>query len=197
MKKILFLNSHMYSGSPELYDSLSENSYIQGYRANRQRTYLNNYDFFQILNLDHKRNDKHAIYLDEIYNNYALSTRMDLSKCYFIHLIRPPNCLNLAYDRINSNFLLRKYLYRLRRICEIAKRAPKSIFLTFEDLKNENSMELIKDFLSLKDKPNLPDLKNIEVKKEVIPYSLMKEVEIGYEKYYAFLRKNVPQTNLT
>jgi len=58
-------------------------------------------------------------------------------------------------------------------------------------------MELIKDFLSLKDKPNLPDLKNIEVKKEVIPYSLMKEVEIGYEKYYAFLRKNVPQTNLT
>jgi hypothetical protein len=115
---------------------------------------------------------------------------MDFSKCYFIHLIRSPICLNLIKEKINPNFIIRKYLYRLRRICEVAKRTPNSIFLTFEDLKNENSMNTIKEFLSLKYAPIAPELSSLEVKKDIIPYNLLIKAEESYEKYYAFL-KNV------
>lgn len=187
MKKILFLNSHYNSGSVDLYDSLCLNSFIQGCRWNKQRIYLNHYDFFQILNQKHKRNDKHAIYLDEIYNNYALSTRMDLSKCFFIHLIRAPDHLNLFSEKINPNFIVRKYLYRLRRICEIAKRAPNSIFLDYKDLKKQDSMKKIKELLSLEEDVSIPDIKEAKSKKDFIPYDLMKKAEEGYEKYYAYL----------
>lgn len=191
MKKILFLNSHPYSGSMELYDTLSKNSYIQGYRNYRQKIYSNHYDFFQILTQKHKRDDKHAIYLDEIYFNYALSTRMDLSSCYFIHIIRSPDYLNFITEKINFEFFIKRYLYRLRRICEIAKRTPKSIFFTFEDLKKEESMDMIKDFLSLKDKPDLPNLDNVTpgITKDCIPYGVMKKTEASYEKYLAYLKQ--------
>jgi hypothetical protein len=188
VRKILFINSHFYSGGIELYSSLSENSYIQGCRTYKQRVYSNNHDLFQLLNHHHKRNDNKAIYLDEIYFNYALSPKMDLSKCYFIHLIRSPECLNYFKEKINPTFILRKYLYRLRRICEVAKKTPNAIFLTYNDLKKQESMDLIKDFLSLEDTPIL-NIKENNFQKDLFSYNLMKEAEDGYERYFAFMKQ--------
>lgn len=191
MKKIAFINAHMNSGGEYLYESLNQDSCIKGFRTKKQKVYLNNYDLIHLMRQKHKASGKYLIYLDEIYYNYALSTKLDLSQCYFIHIIRSPDCLNLIQfnEKNKPVFVIRKYLFRLRRICEIAKRTPNAVFLTFEDLQKERAMEILKEFMFLSDTPKINIKKEIDFKKDLISYDLMKEAEEGYENYLAFLRQ--------
>ena len=204
MKKIIILNSHFYSGSSALYESLCDIGSIQGYKRYRtENNYLTNIDLLSITKQLHKKKNKSAVYIDEILKNHQLSTKLDYSKFFLINIIRrPQDVLNFMVikENINEIFAARYYEYRLRRICEVAKIAPNSILLTFDDLYKEKGMSLIEDIFDLKEKINFKKelLSPITFNKEkdCISLNVMKEADDCYERYNYFLsqQKNIFST---
>ena len=192
MKKIVIINSHMYSGSTLLYESMCNHSLIQGY--NEKRTYFTTFDLLELNRFSHKIKGKSAIYLREVLSNQYLSTKMDYSKVLFIHIIRRPiDTLNFLISEVkmSPSYALRHYCFRLRRICEIAKRTSNSIFLNYEDLKKPKTLSFLESILGLKTKIDfLPSsLRKIEKewKSNFVPFEGIKSAEDCYERHFYYL----------
>lgn len=193
MKKIVFLFSHAYSGSDILYKSLDNTFLVQGYR-DKNISYFNSSHLFDLTNLEHKRDLRSAIYMDEILNNYSFYLKNDYDKCHFIYLIREPiETLSFMIQKSEKStyFAVRQYCFRLRRICEIAKKTPGALFLNWKDLEKKESLNIIEGYLNLKEdliitKDMLSSLKfkgNVYIKKELLDKALD-----SYEKYLFFMK---------
>jgi hypothetical protein len=194
MKKIAIINSHVYSGSSQLYEAMCNHSFIQGYkRYRKENEYLNDMDLVNLGKLVHKKRNKSAIYLDEILKNQLLSTKLDFSKYLFIHIIRrPKETVNLMVrDKIDYNFAARHYAFRVRRICEVARKTPNCVLLTFDDLKSEKGLELVSDLLGIKEPINFKKetLSPIENHNNLISLDLEKTLDDCYERYFYFIKQ--------
>lgn len=205
MKKIVFINSHFYSGGDVLYQTLCANSWIQGYKKTKgENYYLSNLDLLNLTKNKHKKANKLAIYLDEILQNQILNPRLDFSKCLVIGMIRRPReTLNLMVQesKIKPIFAIRYYAYRLKRICQIAKNSPNCLLLTYDNLKEEKGFDLIESILRLKEKSKfkkeLLGPLNKRFSKDLLPFEMIKDMEDCYEKYYHIMtqQKNVMFVN--
>ena len=56
---------------------------------------------------------------------------------------------------MNFSFAKRYYCFRLRRLYEMAKKTPGAIFLTWDDIKSKKKLELVENYLNIKEKINL------------------------------------------
>lgn len=189
MNKIVFLCSHEYSGSNFLYESMDKNPRIQGYK-NLSLIYTNPYELISLTQQNHKLENRAAIYMDEIIYNWQLYDKSTFKVCKFIHIIRRPEAvLNFfsGHKKLSPEFALRYYLFRLRRICEIAKRTFKAVLLTHDDLIEGKGMNLIEDYLELKNPIDFNFNKLPEVKYN-FPIKLINEAETAYERYLYFLK---------
>lgn len=152
MKKILFVCSHLYSGSEGLSLQLNNNTKIQNYNILYKNIYSSPLNLKTLIDNSHKLNNKSAIYMDELMFNYQLSFNEAFKYCKFIYIIREPKAV-INYLMVNHkmkyNFASRYYTYRLRRIYELTKKTENGIFLTWDDLFKQESYNLIKDFLNL------------------------------------------------
>jgi hypothetical protein len=198
MKKIVIINSHRYSGSTLLYQAMCNHSLIQGY--DEKRTYFTAFDLLEFNRFSHKIKAKSAIYLREVLSNQYLSTKMDYSKVFFIHIIRRPiDTLNFLIneEKMSPSFALRHYCFRLRRICEIAKRTSNSVLFTYEDLKKPETLSFLESILGLKTKIDFlhSSLRTIEKewKNNLISFEGIKSAEDCYERHFYYLSqlKNV------
>lgn len=192
MKKIVFLFSHRHSGSDVLYKSLDNTFFIEGFR-DKKISYSNSSNLLDLVNFPHKRDLKSAVYLDEILTNYSFYLKKDYEKCTFIFLIREPRetlSLMIKKEEKSPEFAVREYCFRLRRICEIAKKAPGSLFLTFKDLEKESGLLLIEKYLKLKEDLILTkeDLDSCKADKIYIKKELLEKAESAYEKYLFFIK---------
>lgn len=190
MKKIVLICSHLHSGSTELYNSLNNHPRIQGYHFS---AYSSPLDLLKLTNQYHKLNNRSSIYMDELLFNYNLSTSVAYKECKFIYVIREPEAVlnKLINDKIKIFYAIRYYSYRLRRIFEMSRRTPGAILLTWEDLIHNRGMNLIEDYLSLKEPINLKiDNKIIDNKiiDNKIGLTLLSEVEETYQKYLYYLK---------
>lgn len=176
MNKILFVCSHLYSGSSALCDSLSLNSRIQKFNCG---PYVNPLNLIYLTNKKHKLNNRAAIYMDELLYNYQLSIKMAYNECDFIYFISHPRYTinSMINSGIKPLYALRYYNFRLRRICEMAVKTPGSIFLNRENL----NLDLLKDYI-----------KEINFEEALPNFSVphLKEAEECYERTCYFL-KNV------
>lgn len=186
MKKILLLVSHFCSGSDILYNSLNNNPRIQGYKRLEPNFYTSGLDFLYLTNCKHKLNNTSAIFMDEILLNSAISSKDCYNYCKFIYIIRKPEeTLNLLVKKnYKPNYAQRYYLYRLRRICEISKRAN-GLLLVYP---NFNS-ELIQEYLKLKEPIKLDS--KVEKIDNLVSSKLIEETEDAYEKYFSFLKRYI------
>lgn len=193
MRKIVFLTSHLGSGSDVLYKSLNAHPRIQGYKSSENNLYVHPFNLLSLVNCRHKLHNSSAIYMDELLYNYSLSTKYALNVCKFIYVIRDAeSTLNLLME--NESFkkpihAQRYYLYRLRRICEMAKRTPGAVVLNYYDIKNKKGSEAIQNYLNLKEPFEFLDAKLPEpTSLDLVSPKLVQEADEAFEKYWYFLK---------
>jgi hypothetical protein len=132
--------------------------------------------------------------MDVLNFNQQLSTKTAYEYCKFIYVIREPeyviNSL-VKKDKMNFSFAKRYYCFRLRRLYEMAKKTPEAIFLTWDDIKSKKKLELVENYLNIKEKINLDNSLISKFSEDIdgsIPYSDLIKVENTYEKYLFFLK---------
>ena len=191
MRKTVFIVSHLGSGCENLLSSLLENSRIilvSNYSCNYYRNLL---DIINVpCNLKYK--NKATYSLDCLLYNHMFSARDSYKDCKFIYLIDEPRYSlpkiykTNKYPSINS--IKSYYLYRLRRICEMAKRTENAVFLTRKDLRNPMSYKIIENYLNLKEKLEIVQKNDDYLNTDSIPQSVLDETELAYEKYLYYLK---------
>lgn len=195
MKKVVFLCSHLFSGSSQLYAAMQRNTRIQGYKGKNLNYYESSMNIVNLMACKHKANNNSAIFMDEINFNHQISTKSVYSSCKFVYVVRSPEqCVpqiisNFKYSALNA---VRYYTFRLRRICEMARNTPGAVLLTFDDLINDRGVDLINDYLELVKpidfNPNsLASYKN-SASADLLGSAIRSQVCERYERYLYFLR---------
>lgn len=195
MKKILFVCSHFYSGSSALYEAMNHHPKIQGFRSINLNSYPDAASLMALSNYPHKLSNRSAIYMDELLHNRSFYAKEAYSKCSFIYVVREPEIpisFLIANEKKKPIFAVRYYTFRLRRLCEMAKRTPGAVLLTWQNLIDGKGMDLIKNYLNLKDSINfdskLLGIYNRTFSSNLIDIKLLQEVQDAYERYLYFLK---------
>lgn len=190
VKKVCFVVSHLGSGSSDLVDILNDNP-----RCDIQSSpisYCGPHDLERLFSRPHKCRDSSAVYGDHLLFNTSLSCRNLYDICSFIYVIRPArSSLNeistLSEYGLSGRFAARYYGFRLRRICEMAKRTPGALFLTWDDLASGRAFPSIEGQLGLK----------VQLKSRYHHFNagfrdefderLISECQDAYDRYYYYL----------
>lgn len=175
------------SGSSTLYDILDNNSRVQGYRS--ESPYVDMPSIFGLTQRPHKLNNQAAIYMDELLYNYRLQTKDAYKYCKFIYVIRPPEgTLNdMLYRKLyKPQQACDYYCYRLRRMCEMAKRTPGAVLLTYEDITTGRGLPLIEEYLGLKQPLEMVEMKK-GTSKKLAPLGLVERADRAFNRYFHFL----------
>jgi len=187
MKTVLLLVSHLGASSNALFDALNKNSRIQGFRTDRP--YYNTDTLQHLTAYEHKLRNTAAIYMDELLYNFKFAAKNLYKICKFVYLIREAKpSLNKIIAKGYSQYAADNYYrYRLRRICEMAKRTPGAPLLTWEDMVSGRGFPLIEEYLNLKE-----PIKKINVGPEatdVVKYKIAEKAQEAYERHFLYLKK--------
>ena len=173
--RFVFLITHLGSGSNYFCDSLSQVPTVCCNQTNKVYTHPTDLDALKI-------KDRYAkLFFDTIEFNYSFASTAFYDFSKFIYLIRNPKqslgrMIKEGYSRESA---VSYYLFRLRRMYEMAYQTPGSLFLTYEDMFKEEGHKLIGDFLEL----NMPPIKFVDEYAETwVP-------DNGYDKYLAMFKK--------
>lgn len=148
-------------------------------------------------------------YIDKILYNYEFTCKQLYKTCKFIYMVRSPlvPLLTLVSRGSPVSGAETYYLFRLRRMCEMAVKTGGAL-LTYEDLVSKKALPLLKTCLKLNNalsgdfKPlpwDDPSLHSGSLKTDpgepggVIPKDVLKKCWLGYERYLNFLER---QTSL-
>lgn len=192
MRKTVFIISHVGSEYEVLISTLFRNSRIIPILNQSQNNYHNLLD---VLNapIEHKFYNKATYFADCILHNHLFSAYDSFDYCKFIYLVEQPRYAlpRIIKERPNNNFLFcqRHYLYRIRRMCEMAKRTPQAIFLHSKDIYNPDTYKVIENYLNLNEKLEIPSLKTDYLNIDCVSQNLLDLTESAYEKYLYFLKQ--------
>lgn len=190
MKRIILVCSHPYSGSSALCESLGKHPKIQFFPLARQRPYSHPLSLVDLTKHPHKLLNRSALYMDELLFNQDLSVTCAYKECKFIYVIRQPEPVLgflMGSERKKVGFAVRQYTFRLRRLCEMARRSG-GVLLTWDSLTSGN-VGILQDYLGLR----------VEFSPELlIPYERVFNVSPGrealswandaYERYLYYLK---------
>lgn len=188
MKKVVFIVSHLNSGSLELIKILNYHPRLKIYNTQAVYEYPLDIEFlFANSEFDHAG----YYYGDHILHNIAFLCKTLYKFCKFIYVIRPAKpTLNLI---INNGFYGKKiardyYCMRIRRMYEMAKKTPEAVVLTWNDLTTGKALTLIQDYLELKQPIKYENL-FVQEETDVFLPSEIEEAEAYYEKYLYKLKQ--------
>ena len=155
---------------------------------------IQNYmDIGAITSMSHKMNSVAAMFALELTANYQLGSKISLPHVHHLFVVRQPDpVLNflVANGIYNQTSAAMYYCYRLRRICEIAKRAKYGMLLTFDDIQSGAYTTPIKSFLGLKDDvSHIPAVfDHLKSANNVIKKDILEWCRDCYERHLFFLR---------
>jgi len=186
LKKICLVVSHLASGSENLIYSLNTHPQCQFYESNIK--YTNKSSLRWLFSVDHKCRNSSAIYGDHLLRNTSICNKDIYSSCKFIIVIRSARSsleklISLGLDPEKSASY---YCFRLRRLCEIAKKS-KMIFFSWEDLAKKESYDKIKEYLDLSSDLN-PFILD-EKLPCLCPEKIVERCSDAYERYYYYLKE--------
>lgn len=192
MKKVCFIVSHLGSGSLDLVNILNNNPKCQIEQSGAQYDSVKSLDW--LLNRDHKCRDSSAIYGDHLLFNMSLSCKKLYEFCKFIYIIRPPRASlneisNYRQKKYEENSAARYYRFRLRRICEMAKRTPNSVFCTWDDLASGKAFPVIEKYLGLTTQLKTDYYQFNASLHDNFSEKLIIECDDAYERYFYYLSK--------
>lgn len=188
MKRVLFVCTHLGS-SVEYFDRILEFSpKIQFYHSGISYKYPT--DLSQLTNLSHKSGSEAAIYGDVLLFNESVIGKCLYNSCSFIYLLRRANPTisfikqNNLYDPTTA---IDYYIFRIRRLYEMATQTPGAVLLTWDNLKNGHGFDLVTDYLGLMPFADIPDC--WEEPTDLLPQSSLEEAEQAYEGMLYRMRK--------
>jgi len=192
LKKVCFVVSHLGSGSGSLVASL--NSHPQCEVKETSTCYETPASVRWLFRLGHKCRDASAVYGDHLLFNSSISSRALYRTCRFIFIVRPARgslegIMAYGYEPDQASAY---YRFRLRRICEMARRSPSALILTWDDLAKDESMIKIKDQLGLRTPPGPPALGHPTTDR--CPEGVVERCQDSYERYHYYLnslRQNI------
>lgn len=137
--------------------------------------------------MGHKCRDASAVYGDHLLFNTSVTTKEMYGRFPSIFVVRPARhslseILGMGYSESGASSY---YRFRLRRICEMAKRSPESLLLTWDDLAKESCAATITEYMRLYE-PLAP----ISVKappRDACSEAVVEECQRAYERYYYYL----------
>ena len=192
MKKVCFVVSHLGSGSLDLVDILNRNPQCQVQCSSVQ--YESPESLNWLLNSSHKCRDSSAIYGDHLVYNMSISCRNLYDFCKFIYVIRPARAtlneiMTLQDTKYSERAAADYYRFRLRRMCEMARRTRDSVLVTWDDLAKGKAFPIIEDYLGLK-KQLLTEHYHFSLEtRDSFKESLIEQAQDAYERYYCYLNK--------
>lgn len=148
MKRILFVVSHIGSGSNKLIQVLNQNPRVQIFITNT--IYEHPKDLYNLLQFQHKTDDNSAIYGDHLLFNSNLVSKSFYDICKFIYIIREAKAslnLNTYHPKNKAESY---YRFRLRRIYEMARSTKDAMFLDWDEIKSGQCFSQLEDYLKLK-----------------------------------------------
>lgn len=185
-----FIVSHLGSGSGDLIEILNKNPKCVIQSSNFQ--YENPLDLNWLFKVGHKCRDSSAIYGDHLLFNISLTSKKFYEFCKFIYVIRPPRSSLNSFVRqanLGAEESSRYYRFRLRRMCEMAKRTPGAVLATWDDLAKGSAFSIIEEYLELK-KPLKPEHQHFVAEhNDYIEGKLISQCDDAYERYYYYLSK--------
>lgn len=189
MKKVCFVVSHLGSGYSDLLRVLNRNPRCEFHDSGSQYEGPTSVEW--MFRRGHKCRDSSAVYGDSLVYNMQLSSRRFYESCRFIYLIRPAraslnaiSALGLGYSEKSASSY---YRFRLRRMCEMAKRTPDSVFLTWDDLAKGIAFPMIEEYLGLKDELRAEYEEFMAEETDEFSERLTRECQDAYERYYYYL----------
>jgi hypothetical protein len=85
--------------------------------------------------------------------------------------------------------MLRYYTYRLRRICEMARRTPGAVLLTWDDMITGRGFPLLEKYLHLKEPlVNEEKLWPQAQSNANVTSAIIDQAQHSYERYFYYLR---------
>lgn len=176
MRRVLFLTSHLCSGSEVLFESLCTHSKIEGYRTNF--VYSSFLDLLRLTEFSHKENNSSSIYMDELLFNHSISSKIIYEMAYYIFYLRNPrdtineivSCLGYTYASAVSYYIL-----RLKRLSYIAKKSKCVLFTP------ESSLICLEKLLGLKKEIILAPVLQKKTE-DLIPQKFLIECEAQFKK---------------
>ena len=183
MKKILFVVSHLGSESSSLCDILNNNPRIQVYNTGAIYNYIE--AGLALVTQPHKCDTTAAIWAEELLHNHRFGHHCFYRWAQFVYLIQDARRSLHSMQPTNpvtANINFRYYIYRLRRICEMARQTPGAMLLT--SLGNLNPLER---YLNLKK----PLCQHVSVPVELCRFVTTEQVrkaQESFERHYYYLR---------
>lgn len=179
MKRIILVVSHLGAGSVNLCYCLAQSKIIEW--AQDGIIYDHPTDSIEsLLSTRHKYSNRIGLYVNEVLYNYQICHKGMYKTCEFIFLIRDPKTSIKVLKSSDSVFALDYYIFRLRRIYEMAIETKGAIFLTWDDLMNKKGITLISKKLNLSENLQFREIKSDRQLLD-LPKSLLKEAERAYE----------------
>lgn len=190
MKKVLFVTSHIGSGSTDLVEILNQNNRVYIHNQSAEYDHPSALEWFYATG--HKNSTTAAIYGDHLLYNPCISCKRLYQLCKFIYFIRSPRAsLNeIAKTQLYKEAgMLSYYTFRLRRLCSMARQTPGAVFLTWDNVVAGQGYDLIEDYLDL-NTPLQPEHDQFLNRfPDFVNYNLINKAEEAYEKYLYYMRQ--------
>lgn len=145
-RKVLFVISHLYSGSDEVVDQINLHPRIDIKTTNIQ--YSCYQDLTSLLEMPHKEPSVSAVYGDHLLKNDRLCSRWFYDKCKFLYVVHSPLfSLNQMLPSMREETALNYYAFRLQRIREMIGQTKDSFLIIDQQ---PIGQELLHKFLEIK-----------------------------------------------
>jgi len=186
LKKVCFVVSHLGSGSGSLVSALNANPRCE-IRDSGAR-YDGASGIRWLFRMGHKCRDASAVYGDHLLFNASISSKRLYGMFQNIFVIRPArHSLNeIVLRGYNEKGASSYYRFRLRRICEMARRSPESLLLTWDDLARDSSMRIIEEYLGLSAPLETP--RTGVPARDSCSEAVVDECQQAYDRYYYYLK---------
>lgn len=132
-----------------------------------------------ILSTKHKYSKTVGLYVNEVLYNYQISHKGIYKTCEIVYLIRDPKSSIKFVKPKDAEYALNYYVFRLRRLYEMAKETKGAIFLTWDDVVNQKGLKLLSNRFGLSDL----QFKEFASEKKLfeLPKTMLNEAERAYE----------------
>lgn len=156
LRKVVFVASHLYSGSEEVINVLNNHPRVDIKQTNTR--YMNFDDWKNLVDGPHKSPSVAAIYGDHLLHNVQLGSKWFYKVSKFIYVFHSPIfSVNQMLGKWDETMALNYYSFRLRRMFEMARKTQGFMISDHED----PDISALEKFLEIKGlgKISLPNIR--------------------------------------
>jgi len=150
----VFIATHMGSGGSMLMDMILANRKAGRIRREPTQVYADPTTLLLFQRSAAILRPHARVFLDRLTLNHELLNSNFYDLCDYIYLVRDAEgTLNSLVEsgKFTPQAALRYYSFRLRRLCELAKKTPRKIVISWDQLVDKSCLPAVKSFLGMKE----------------------------------------------